>query len=1414
MLSFREATAQADALFQRSKKSWSKGSKTKKKSSGNDAAANASDQKVFAMPAMRAVPTMLARCATEQTLGLEPLSTGDLDCAQLAQRILLMRPPWHLPTNPQIPRNNVDDVATFLDRDFPRRYQIFSIERAEEGGGRKAAVEGCGFARFRDQALVFRTAVSTAAGGGTLRAPPPLGLLCGLCSSALFWRDLDRQHNVCVLQVSDSSAATLLLLVALLVALDVVSQVGDALRHLQRFASTGSRSCSAITFTEVAAWSPSLQRYLRHFQELQKLDAGKQHREPDRLCLMLISIEHFTKTEGDIVVEVYENEFNEESRTCELRLLADSSNYMVQHSRPEEGTLLLDMSPRGHRPLWIQGDVAIVIREVDDRASCRYFFHTSFVKADLGILSLCRADLDIDRDAAARVPDGLAVKLVLSDGPHAVAQQPPGTAALAAAVLRSPQMPVGVPRGDASQFIRFHSIEADVALHHELTEGGFNEADAGVALRISRNTFVDAIGVLSRYFPVSAEVRAWKMSSWLLFSQALDHSGDTYAQSIPTSDSEPEGRSLSDEDGLQGLSGEDLEEAPKPDKLMAAVCRRSPSPSTSSTFSDVTRSTDPSAPSAKSAEDAGLGGGFSGSLSASARLAGPPPPANRRSVSTFHDTELQLATLRLKKPASAVKQARPRKPLVRPRAVLRRPGGTGDGVSVVLGQSNSSPALRGPSGTSGPSGPTGSMWDAQGGGGSDPARSAGMSRGNIHSQSGPIQTVSSKAGSRGVGSLSTTRARLGSSLPQDDSPMAWPMPEAVERFADGTRVVKSDPASVDGSPKRAPQTAEKVTASAEPSAAPLPSPPPPPTPTPPGKDVAAAEVLEPDPVVAPKGKGKGSAAPPPPKGKGKGKDGKNGPGSKGAGGKAKNTVAPAVLPLGIKYHWKPLAEHSLENTVWAELDSPRLSLHARALGESSPSAPGLPPDQGEVGSEPASPGTSTHGRIEVLEQLFKKDNKKTGSGSAAGAALRAVVNKGKAEQVTFLDQKRAQNVGIIIRGLGFANSELCDRLRTISAKGLDAECIEKCAEVMPTEEEVKRLAAYRGDPASLRDVERQLLPLCAFNRLPQRIQLMTLEVRLGHVAGELARDLGTLVTGAEQVRSSKKLRAVLRVVLVLGNFMNHGSTDGSDRHTKGFSVESLPKLRDMKSPVHPSVTMLHYVAHIVSSPPKVSSKALPKAEAEPDAGQLSRLTDELSLASPAARVSMHDVRKELDLLGEEAKLASTELKQAARYEAEAAESIGRLQMKAELKLDELTASFNECERSVLELQHFFGEDPKLRSVNDLFTTLHAFAQAFDQASSDLRNHPARFAPLLRRRGDQGPAPGGSGGGGAAGKAPDRQTSKRSSLPAGIQRAPTLKSVDQLQRRTSVLTPQADAKELSVESLAAAVESPAEEEYML
>jgi len=73
-------------------------------------------------------------------------------------------------------------------------------------------------------------------------------------------------------------------------------------------------------------------------------------------------------------------------------------------------------------------------------------------------------------------------------------------------------------------------------------------------------------------------------------------------------------------------------------------------------------------------------------------------------------------------------------------------------------------------------------------------------------------------------------------------------------------------------------------------------------------------------------------------------------------------------------------------------------------------------------------------------------------------------------------------------------------------------------------------------------------------------------------------DVQAVGDACSETRSNKLLPCVLKICLDVGNYMNAGHRAGA---AAGFQIESLLKLKAVRSSKHPGRTLLHFVARQV-----------------------------------------------------------------------------------------------------------------------------------------------------------------------------------------------------------------------------------------
>ncbi len=61
----------------------------------------------------------------------------------------------------------------------------------------------------------------------------------------------------------------------------------------------------------------------------------------------------------------------------------------------------------------------------------------------------------------------------------------------------------------------------------------------------------------------------------------------------------------------------------------------------------------------------------------------------------------------------------------------------------------------------------------------------------------------------------------------------------------------------------------------------------------------------------------------------------------------------------------------------------------------------------------------------------------------------------------------------------------------------------------------------------------------------------------------------------QEVRNSDLLLLILKISLIVGNFLNSGAAQGS---AVGFHLDTLLKLKDVRSTRNKKVTLMHFIA--------------------------------------------------------------------------------------------------------------------------------------------------------------------------------------------------------------------------------------------
>ncbi|CBZ51364.1 afh1, related [Neospora caninum Liverpool] len=593
-----------------------------------------------------------------------------------------------------------------------------------------------------------------------------------------------------------------------------------------------------------------------------------------------------------------------------------------------------------------------------------------------------------------------------------------------------------------------------------------------------------------------------------------------------------------------------------------------------------------------------------------------------------------------------------------------------------------------------------------------PPEGGGLLRGcglGVGVLAGAPGTQGPEAGSGGAASASSAQApaipcgvastvsRPGSSVDAADAQLPWPS----TANADSTPPGSSPPsASAPGASEKAQQTSDVAGAPCGPttagsaSAGPAVAPKKKAAPPLPGKTSGAPK--------APGGPpGKGKAPPLPPKAK---KPPMLGKAPKpGAPPKKAEGVDPKTLPLRRKIHWKTLGQEQIEGTVFKEL-------------EGDPAIPDM--------FDP-----------EAISRLFSA----TLSGKGEEAAAKAAPKKPEEKKHSILDNKRAQNVAIVLARLPLTLDVLAKKLLSLDTEGLNLDILQKAEQAAPTPEELVKFREYeemkKADPANtpeLRDVEKKMTALLPLTRLSSRVRIMQTALQWEKIVEEIEKQLELLCTAADEAHNSRKFRSLLQAVLQWGNYVNHGvkkapqgqvscesearqpdppasPRGGENRQglqqlppvllvkelpTKGFKLASLTKLMEFKTTIDKSICSLHFIiSNLIVSLPELD---------------IADLASDMPSLDAAARVSDEAIDASISFLRNEAAFILSQihaLKQAgtagragggdAQVDEALHAELTRLQKlhgEMVLAMERLREKYLNCKEVIGEVARFYGED--------------------------------------------------------------------------------------------------------------------------
>ncbi|KAK9674393.1 hypothetical protein RND81_12G229400 [Saponaria officinalis] len=193
--------------------------------------------------------------------------------------------------------------------------------------------------------------------------------------------------------------------------------------------------------------------------------------------------------------------------------------------------------------------------------------------------------------------------------------------------------------------------------------------------------------------------------------------------------------------------------------------------------------------------------------------------------------------------------------------------------------------------------------------------------------------------------------------------------------------------------------------------------------------------------------------------------------------------------------------------------------------------------------------------------------------------------------IQLIDQKKAQNLSILLRALSVTAEEVGDALQ--EGNELPPELLETLLKMAPTAEEELKLRLFDGEISQLGPAERFLKVMVDIPFAFKRIEVLLYMGTLQEDASIVKENLMTLEAACKELRSSRLFLKLLEAVLKTGNRMNDGTYRGG---AQAFKLDTLLKLSDVKG-TDGKTTLLHFVVQeIIRSEGVRAARALRESQ--------------------------------------------------------------------------------------------------------------------------------------------------------------------------------------------------------------------------
>ncbi|XP_053253317.1 protein diaphanous homolog 1 isoform X2 [Podarcis raffonei] len=309
-----------------------------------------------------------------------------------------------------------------------------------------------------------------------------------------------------------------------------------------------------------------------------------------------------------------------------------------------------------------------------------------------------------------------------------------------------------------------------------------------------------------------------------------------------------------------------------------------------------------------------------------------------------------------------------------------------------------------------------------------------------------------------------------------------------------------------------------------------------------------------------------------------------------------------------------------------------------------------------------------------------------------------VQQKKKTRELRVMDPKIAQNLSIFLGSFRMPYEGIKDAILEVNETVLTESLVQNLIKLIPEPDKLKMIAEMKEDYDELAEPEQFAVVISTVPSLRPRLNSILFKLQFNEQVENIKPQIVSVTAACEEVRKSESFSNLLSIILLVGNFMNSGS---SNADAFGFNISFLCKLRDTKS-ADQKMTLLHFLAETC----------------EVRYPEVLKFPDELIHVEKACQVPAADLGKSLDLMKKQISDLRRDVDRcpsATEEKDKFKEKMSSFLKEAEEQYEKLRMMHSNMENLYMELGQYFLFDTSKISSEEFFTDLHNFRIMFLQA---------------------------------------------------------------------------------------------------